>query len=83
MTNKHTHSLAEVESQIGIPAEEIHARIWRGELTGDGNVAMPSDRRFGTVNTETFEKLHHEARIRRAGVVAHLHLAKAIHCDPC
>lgn len=70
MTHKHTYSLAEVERLTGIPAEEVHARIWRGELSGDGNVAMPTNRQAGFVNAETMAALEREGRQRKPAAPA-------------
>lgn len=64
-----TYTLTQVEATTGIPAEEVHARLWKGELPGEGNTAMPGNRRFGTVNAETMEKLATEGRLRRTAVV--------------
>lgn len=69
MDTKHTYSLGEVEGMTGIPAEEIHARLWKGELPGDGNTAFPGNRRGGSVNAETLEKLATEAHLRRSAPV--------------
>lgn len=65
-TRTTTYSLAQVEGMTGIPAEEVHNRIWKGLLPGDGNVAMPMNRRSGTVNAETMEMLAVEARSRQS-----------------
>nr|WP_320133183.1 hypothetical protein [uncultured Holophaga sp.] len=69
MDTKHTYSLAQVEGMTGIPAEEVHSRIWRGELPGDGNMAMPGNRRAGTVNEATMEQLVGECRARRVAAI--------------
>ncbi len=66
MTHKRTYTLAEVAGLTGIPAEEVHARLWKGELPGDGNVAMPGSRTTGTVNAETLARLEQEGRLRSA-----------------
>lgn len=60
------HSIAEAAGLTGIPAQEIHARIWRGDLPGDGNIAMPGNTSSGFINAETLALLEREARAARA-----------------
>jgi len=79
------YSLAEVAGITGIPAEEIHERVRKGEFTGDGNMAMPSNHRAGFVNAETFALLEQEGRTRKgdspAIPSAPRHLYQAIPLD--
>ncbi len=57
-------SIIEAADQSGIPAEEIYSRILRGELPGEGNIAMPGSRGSGFVNARTLERLVLEGRGR-------------------
>jgi len=72
-------SIAEAADLSGIPVEEIHARIFRGELPGDGNIAQPGNRQSGFVNAGTLERLRAEGRGRTVtgtvnpGAGAHRH----------
>lgn len=56
------HSISEAAQLSGIPAEVIHARIFSGDLSGEGNAAMPGNRQAGTVNGVTLERLIHEGK---------------------
>jgi hypothetical protein len=66
MNETHKVSLIEAANQSGIPVEEIHARVFRGDLPGDGNIAMPGNRNSGFVNARTLERLITEGRGRHA-----------------
>jgi len=64
MTDTHKISIIEAANLSGIPVEEIHSRVFRGDLPGDGNLAMPGNRAAGFVNAGTLERLISEGRGR-------------------
>jgi hypothetical protein len=66
MNETRRSSIIEASNQSGIPVEEIHSRVFRGELPGDGNLAMPGNRTSGFVNAETLVRLVAEGKGRIA-----------------
>lgn len=59
------HTIGEAAMRSGLPVEEVHGRVWRGELPG---VANPGGC-LGTVSGETLEALVNEGKARRAAAV--------------
>ncbi len=64
MSETHKVSIIEAANLSGVPVEEIHSRIFRGDLPGDGNLAMPGNRSAGFVNAGTLERLIAEGKGR-------------------
>jgi hypothetical protein len=71
------HTLAEASKLSGIPVEEIHNRVWRGDLPG---IAAPGSRQVGTISGETLERLiaeQQQARQESRVAVPDTHRAKS------
>lgn len=79
MIDPHKVSLAQAANLSGIPVEEIHTRIYRGELPGEGNLAMPGNRTAGFVNGETLDRLCAEGKVRQSAAVPYAESGTRFH----